>query len=232
MADQGEIVSPQVVEEDGALIRRIALIALLSVAVGFVIQGLILAAKLWGGADNATAGFAASLAQGVTWSVLVCVGVGIVTSVSKARPLLAGLLALLVAPLALALAKASQKVVAGLISAAEQEAALSLGMASSLKAVEYGVLGWLLAKLVQRSETRAGAYLGTGAGVGIVFGGAIAWFAHQAALTKGMAPGGAQVAAGLINEVVFPVGCAMVIYAGQLVGRSARLIESQRAPAG
>ena len=146
MADQGEIVSPQAVEEEGALIRRIAPIALLSVAVGFAIQGLILAAKLWGGVDNATAGFAASLAQGVTWSVLVCVGVGIVTSVSEARPLLAGLLALLVAPLALALAKASQKVVAGLISAAEQEAALSLGMASSLKAVEYGILGWMLAK--------------------------------------------------------------------------------------
>ena len=39
MADQGEIVSPQAVEEEGALIRRVALIALLSVAVGLPYKG-------------------------------------------------------------------------------------------------------------------------------------------------------------------------------------------------
>ena len=40
MAEQGEIVSLQAnVEEEGALIRRVALIALLSVAVGLPYKG-------------------------------------------------------------------------------------------------------------------------------------------------------------------------------------------------
>jgi len=214
-----------------ALVKRIALIALMSILLGFAFQGAILAVKLSGGAAPAATTVIADLAQGVTWSVLVCVGVGIVTSVSKARPLIAGLLSLLVAPLAVALAKSSQKVMAGLISAAEQEAMLSLSAMSSLKAVEYGFLGWLLARLVQKSEIRATRYFGTGAGIGAVFGGAIAWFGYQAALSKGIQPGAVQIAASLINEVLFPVGCAGVIYAGQLVGRSARLIEKAKAAA-
>ena len=108
-------------------------------------------------------------------------------------------------------------------------AMLSLSAMSSLKAVEYGVLGWMLARLVQKSEIRASRYFGTGALIGIVFGGAIAWIAYQAGLVKGLQPGPVQIAASLINEVLFPVGCSAVIYAGQLVGRSARLIEKAKA---
>lgn len=230
MTDQALVTSDDT-EQASALVRRIAFIALASIALGFAIQGLILAAKLWGGVMPATSTLIADVTQGITWSLLVCVGVGIVTSVSKARPLLAGALSLIVAPLAVALAKFSQKVMAGLVSAAEQEAMLSLSAMSSLKAVEYGVLGWLLARLVQTSEIRASRYFGTGALVGLVFGGAIAWIAYQAGLGKGLAPGPVQIVASLINEVLFPVGCAGVVYAGQLVGRSARLIEKAKAAA-
>lgn len=216
-------------DQASAMVRRVAFIALASIALGFLIQGLMLAAKLWGGAMPATATIIADVTQGITWSLLVCVGVGIVTSVSKARPLVAGLVSLLVAPLAVALAKSSQKVMAGLVSAAEQEAMLSLSAISILKAIEYGILGWLLARLVQKSETRASRYFGIGALIGLVFGGAIAFFGYQAALGKGIIPGVVPIVASLINEVLFPIGCSAVIYAGQLVGRSARLIEKAKA---
>jgi hypothetical protein len=218
-------------DQASALVRRIAYLALLSITLGFAIQGLILAAKLWGGTMPTTSTVIADVTNGVTWSLLVCVGVGIVTSVSKARPLVAGLVSLLVAPLAVAAAKFSQKVMGGLVSAAEQEAMLSLSAISSLRAVEYGVLGWMLARLVQKSEIRASRYFGTGALIGLVFGGAIAWIGYQAGLSKGLQPGTVQIVASLINEVLFPVGCSAVIYAGQLVGRSARLIEKAKAAA-
>ena len=38
-----------------------------------------------------------------------------------------------------------------------------------------------------------------------------------------------QVISGIINEVLFPIACSGIIYAGQLVGRSARLIEAAKA---
>lgn len=212
-----------------SLVRRVAFIALLSIGLGFAIQGLILASKLAGGISPATSTIIADFTNGITWSLLICVGVGIVTAVSKARPLVAGLVSLLVAPIAVAIAKSSQKVMAGLVSAAEQEAVLSLSAISALRAVEYGVLGWALARLVQKSEIRGTRYLGTGVAVGVVFGGAIAYLTFQVALAKGLPPGPVQIAASIINEVIFPIGCSAVIYASQLVGRSARLIEKANA---
>lgn len=216
-------------ESADSLIRRIAFIALASIVLGFAIQGLILAAKLSGGVFPATSTIISDMTNGITWSLLICVGVGIITAVSKARPVIAGLLALIVAPLAVALAKSSQKIMAGLVSAAEQEAMLSLSAISSLRAVEYGVLGWLLARLVQKSEIRASRYFSAGGAVGLIFGTTIAWFAYQAGISKGLYPSAVQIVSSVINEVIFPLGCAGVIYAGQLVGRSARAIEAAKA---
>jgi hypothetical protein len=232
MSDQPQVAQPlPTSHEASVLVRRIALIALLSVALGFGIQGLILAVRIAGGQSVGAVGVALTLAQGVTWSVLVCIGVGIATSISKARPMLAGLMSFLVAPLALAIAKSVQKMVAGLLTAVEQQAALSLSFASSVKALEYGLLGWLLARLAQRGELSAASYFGTGAAIGAFFGGTVAWLSYQAAIAKGMQMGPAQIGASLINEVVFPVGCALVVYAAQLVARSAKLMETQKAPA-
>lgn len=212
---------------DGAnlLIRRIAVIAMLSILLGFVIQSLILVAKLWGGVFPAGATIISDMTNGISWAVMICVGVAIITSQFKARPVLAGLLSLIAALLAVAIAKASQKTMAGLISAADQQAALSLSAISGLRAIEYGVLGWLLALLAQNAKPRASRYLGAGGAVGVVFGGAIAWFAYQAAIAKGMPYGTVQVVSSLINEVSFPLGCAGVVYAGQLMSRSTKLIE-------
>lgn len=213
----------------GALIRRIAFIAVAALVLGFAIQALILATKLSGGLFPATSSIVADATNGIAWSLLICVGVGIITAISKAKPVLAGLLSLMIAPLAVALAKSSQKIMSGLVSAAEQEAVLSLSAVSALRAIEYGVLGWALARLVQRTELRPSRYFGIGALVGLVFGGAIVFFGYQVAMTKGAPMGAVQVISGIINEVLFPIGCAGIIYAGQLVGRSARLIEAAKA---
>jgi len=209
-----------------AILKKIAILAFLSIALGFAIQGLILVAKLAAADDIAWANTVVGLTGGVTWALLVCTGVGIGTSIVRARPLLAGLIALVCAPIAIAFAKSSQKVMSGLMGAAEQEAVLSLGTISVLRAIEYGVLGWLLGRLVQTGVERSWPYVRVGAVIGVVFGGAIAALTYQAAVTKGLEPGAVQVASSIINEVIFPIGCAFVIYVGQLVGRSTKLLQS------
>jgi len=204
-------------------LRRIAIIALLAIVLGFLMQGLILAAKLLTGATFPGILLLVDIAQGVTWSFLVCLGVGIGTTILKARAELAGFLAALFAPISLALAKSSQKVMATLVGAAEQPAILSLATISTLRAVEYGILAWLLAKLTQRDIAPAAPYLGTGTGIGIVFGLPITWLTYNAAITNGAGLSTPQIATTLINEVAFPIGCSALIYIGQLVGRNIKV---------
>lgn len=204
-------------EDPRRILRRIALIALSAIALGFLMQGLILAVKLSSGAPFPGARFLVDLAQGVTWSFVVCAGVGIGTSIMKARAALVGLLAMVCAPLAIAMAKSSQKVMASVVGAVDQPAVLSLATISGLRAVEYGLLGWWLGTLARREISQAGPYLKAGGSLGVLFGGAIAALTYQVALSKGLTPQPPQILATVVNEVAFPIGCAFVIYIGQLV---------------
>ncbi|WP_309084464.1 hypothetical protein [Chelativorans sp.] len=214
----------QAATEAHLAIRRVALIAMLAIAFGFLMQALILTAKLLGGAAFPGVLLLVDLAQGVTWAFLVCLGVGIGTSILKARALLAGIIAALFAPISLAIAKSSQKVMATVLGAADQPALLPLATISVLRAIEYGILGWLLAKLTQKDVTKPMPYLGAGTAIGATFGLAISWLTYQAAVANGVSPGPPQIAATLLNEVVFPIGCAFLIYVGQSVGRSLKLV--------
>lgn len=205
-------------------LARVARVALLSIALGFAVQGAVLLLILWGGAE-----MGASLAQGaggVAWAVLVCTGVAVGTVVSKGRPLLAGVVGAAVAPASLALAKAGQKVMTGWLGAAQSEAVLSLGTASLIRAAEYGLLGWLLGRVVAAGEGRPERYLGPGAAMGLCFGGAVTVITWRAALVAGTPLSDAKLAATVVNEMLFPLGCAFVIFLGQQVGQSLKLIEA------
>ena len=208
-------------------VRQLATIAWLAIALGFVMQGLILAAKLVSGGSLSGAQLFLDIVQGVTWAFLVCVGLGIGTAITKVRPLLTGVLGLIGAPLAIGAAKASQQAVASLLDSVGQPAVLSLATISALKSVEYGVLGWLLGLLAQRQVARLTPYLLSGSVIGLVFGGGIAALSHHVALAKGLNPGLPQIVGSVVNEVVFPIGCSLVIYMGQLIGRHVNVTSSR-----
>ena len=216
-------------EKASLAIKRIGTIALLAIGLGFFMQGLILTAKLASGGSFPNITFLADLAQGVTWSFLVCSGVGIATTLAKARAALAGLIAFIFAPIAVAVAKGSQKVMAGLLNAAEQPAMLSLATVSTLRAIEYGLLGWLLATLIRKDESRAFPYIATGIAIGVIFGGAIVAISYQVALSKGVVMGAPQLAGSLVNEIGSPIGCALLIYIGQFVGRNVKILSAAKA---
>jgi len=201
-------------------LNRIALIALLAVGLGFVMQALVIVARLLGGGAFPGITLLADLAQTVTWSVIVCAGVAIGVSVSKARKALAGLMGLLFAPLALALAKASQRAMLAVIGVLEQPAALSLATVGVVRAFEYGLLAWLLAILTEKEVVRPGPYIGTGAAIGVSFGSVLFWLTWQASLAEGVEIALPQILGMIVNEIGAPAGCALLIYIGQLAGHS------------
>lgn len=205
-------------------VKLVALIAVLSILLGFAMQGLIILARLTSGGSTDGALFVADLAHGVSWSFLVCAGIGIGTALVRARAAIVGLIGLICAPIGMALAKSSQKVVSGIVGAASQPAVLSLATISLLRAIEYGILGWLLATLVRKGTPKARPFLLAGLGIGLVFGGAICALTFQIAASSGAPLEPPRIAATLVNEVAMPIGCAVVIYIGQLVSRGMRTI--------
>ena len=70
-------------------IRSIAFVAIAAIGLGFLMQGLIVLARLLAGGALPGAGLVADLASTVSWSVLVCTGVAIGVSLGKARAALA-----------------------------------------------------------------------------------------------------------------------------------------------
>lgn len=209
-------------------LRRVARIAVLAVALGFAMQGLILAVKLTGG-QPAASRIVIDVAGGVTWALLVCVGVGIATAIANGRPLLTGLLSFFFAPIALAVTKGFQKALAGWLGAAESQAVLSLGTIGVLRGVEYGFLGWLLGRLVLMDHSRLRPYLLAGSTIGLGFGGGITALTWWTAAGNGAPMAISALVTTLINEVAFPIGCALVIYLGQDVGRNLKIAQAEPA---
>lgn len=218
-----ETLDDQPITAERAL-RFVAIFAILSIALGFAMQGLIIIARLTSGGSTGSAQFIADMAHSVSWSALVCIGIGISTTLVRARASIVGLIGLIAAPIGLAFAKSSQKVVAGIVGASNQPAVLSLSTISILRAIEYGILGWLLATLVKKGVMRAMPFLTSGAVVGLIFGGAIAGLTFYVAASSGNPLPPPRIAATLVNEIALPFGCAVVIYVGQLISRSMRVI--------
>jgi hypothetical protein len=194
--------------------QRIAGLAALSVALGFGVQALVLAAKMLAGAYVPQAVLLVDVASGVAWSVVVCLGTSLGVTAARGRTALAGLVAALFAPLAVAAAKAANQAMAAAIGIILKPGVVPLVALAGLKSLEYGVLGYLLARLSFRDEDRLRPYVLTGLGIGLLFGAA----ALGLRLWAGTATA-ADIAAAAINEAVFPVGCAAVVYAGRMMGR-------------
>lgn len=86
-------------------------------------------------------------------------------------------------------------------------------MFAGIKAIEYGWLGMLLGRIGQRLNAGAATYGGAGLATGAIFGGWVVSLLYPLALPAMIARG--------VNEVLFPVGCALVIYVADAIDRRA-----------
>jgi hypothetical protein len=115
----------------------------------------------------------------------------------------------------LASAKAVEKVMIAIMEASQTPAILSLELVGVVRAAEYGLLALMLTLLTERRAVRFRPYVLAGLTVGAVFGGLVTGLT----LLAGAPSGPIAVATLLAKEV----GCAIVIFLGQMVSRSFRL---------
>ncbi len=198
---------------------QILRVAWMSILLGVALEILILVLAAYSNtAGTSPKPFIADLAQKVSWGFLVCVGLAFGGTASKAREGVMGLLGLISAPLGFGVARSVHKGVLAALGIAGAGGGFPF-LVAALKALEYGVLGAAVGRLSKRKDgtgSPLSAYLLAGSAIGLTFGLGITAVLLQAApkaptLVDGLAKG--------INEVVFPIGCSLVLYASGVLGK-------------
>lgn len=198
----------------GAKLLRAAWLAIL---LGFVMEALLLLFAAGFGIFPGLKPIAADLVRQVSWSTFVCVGLALGTAASQARAPLMGILGLLAAPLAFTVSRGlHQGAVKTLEIAGSGAGAPPVLLLAVLKAVEYACLGVAIGWIGRRAWGGATAHVATGLLVGLLFGGTIV------ALTYRTSPeplATADLISRGANEILFPVGCSLVLFAATALGK-------------
>ena len=182
--------------------------AWMSVALGVTLQLVALTIILCFGRSAAPGAFVADLTQKVTWSVFVCVGLTLGAAAARAMPVPTGLIGLLAAPAAFVIAKTAHKWVQEMLKLAPgAEGVPAAATLAAIKGLEYAVFGWMLARLVRSERRGLARFALIGAAVGAVFGALLLWMTLAGSAVR---PAAVQLTAKAVNELLFPVGCAMV----------------------
>lgn len=212
-----EIAAPTSLEsESGVFWRRIAHAAWLSVALGLTLEILVLATVGVFANLPARVLVLAEAVQKTSWSLLVCLGITCGLAVHKARPAAMGALGFVAGPLAFLAAHALQKIVLDVLSNASGARAPALLVAAVSRAVEYGCFGLLLGWISRRPRSTLATYLAGGLAIGLAFQAVN----FAVASIQSSWPARASDWIGLeLNGILFPVGCACVLYTTQALTR-------------
>ena len=189
--------------------------AWLAIALGIAMEGLLLLLGAGLGKSLGLGSIVADLVKNVSWSVLVCGGLALGTTIAKARVPVMGFLGLLAAPTAFELSRALHKgTLEAMASTGGGGEVLSPILVGVIKGVEYGCLGLAIAWVGQRPWGGLAAHIGVGLIVGLVFGGTIV------ALTMSSTPppAAAEAFSVGVNEVIFPIGCSLVLFSAGALG--------------
>jgi hypothetical protein len=191
-------------------------VAWLAIALGMAMEGLLLLIGAGLGESLGLGSIVADLVGNVAWSVFVCCGLAVGTAVAKARARYMGLLGFLAAPTAFEVSRALHKgTLEALATTGGGHEALSPILLGVIKGVEYGCLGLAVAWVGQRPWGGAAAHVAVGLLVGLIFGGTIV------VLTMGSTPPppAADVLSVGVNEVIFPIGCSLVLFSAGALGQ-------------
>jgi hypothetical protein len=126
-----------------------------------------------------------------------------------------GVTGLLAAPVALNVANMLQKGIAEALGVAGPAGGMAPLGVMVIKAAEYGCLGAALGWIGRRAWGGALEHLGIGLITGLAFGAATLALAAQSAPQPLRAD--AFVVRG-VNELLFPIGCALAVYAATVLG--------------
>lgn len=200
--------------------RTLLRVAWLAILLGLLIQLILLIAAVAQGQEPSWVVQLADAARSVSWATLVCVGVALGRAIPGNRVANMGLLGLLSGPMAFQVAKVVHRGVNESLKVAPAVAALSPMTVGLIKALEYGSLGVLVAWVSRRRWGTLGGHLSVGLGVGLLFGILVYRLTNAASMaSQGLALPSDKVLSIFINETVFPMGCALVLYASDAMRR-------------
>jgi hypothetical protein len=188
-------------------------VAWLAILLGLLLQLVLLLIAAGFGTVAGPGSLVAQTFRNVSWSLLVCVGVALGRVAAKGRVPVEGVTGLLAAPLALTAANTVQKGVAEALNVAGAPAGPTPLWVLALKAAEYGWLGLALGWVGRRAWRNALGHVAAGLVTGIVFGGALLTLTVLAA-----SPPLPSLLAKGVNELLFPVGCALVVFIAEVLG--------------
>jgi hypothetical protein len=195
---------------------QILRVAWLSIALGLLLELVLVVYALASGQAGRPQPFLTDLVQKVSWGFIVCVGVAFGTTAAKAPEAKAGLLGLVSAPLGFLVARSLHKALSEALGVVGAVAGVSPFLIGGLKGVQYGLFGAVLAWLGQQTWGRLGAHLGAGLAFGVTFGLTLLLMMEIGAPSP--TPPVGLISRGL-NELIFPVGCAAVVYASSVLGK-------------
>jgi hypothetical protein len=181
-----------------------------------------LALEVWlvflSGALDSHADARAALAdavQKISWSVSVCAGLTLGTATARSvRPVTMALLGALSAPAAFLVAKIIHRAVTQSLGLAASVGPSPLVVAT-IRTVEYGALGLVAGKLAIKPWAGIWTHAAVGLANGAVFGGALLAYVVAPAAASLSA---AQIAGIAVNELLYPAGCAVILFSAQALG--------------
>ena len=215
---------PPEVDHEAHGLRRILRLCWLAIGLGLLVQVLIVIAKMSVGAPFPGIRWLPDLLGGITWALIVCAGVGLGVAAGEARKAVMGALGLISATLAFLAAKGVQRAVQAFMDAPADRIAPVFYATAVVRTVEYAALGFALGWLLSRPGKGAASFALTGFAVGLIFGGVTLWLN----MTMG-SPKPPQLAALAVNELLFPVGCAVVIFLASRAGRMVATLQDRGA---
>jgi hypothetical protein len=198
--------------------RTAAILTVLALFPALLIEVLIAGTRTM--FDRQTSGLLSETAGGITWALLVCFGVAAGSALSQASEAVAGAIAFIATPLALVTAKAVQGGVSEFLG--QQAPGLPPGLAiiAAVKACEYGTLAFVLARLAHRGVDAVAPHLLVGLAIAATFGTALTAIATAMPDPNLGIP---QIATTAVNELLFPIGCVLVV----LLTRTASVSDGQ-----
>jgi hypothetical protein len=179
----------------------------LSLALAATLELLLVVDAAATGAIEGAGPFLLDLVQKLPWAVIVCTGVWLGLEVGRRRPVAVGLAGLLSAPIASLLARSVAETVHTVAFATAP--AVGPFLIASIKGTQYACLGFALGWLGLRAWARAHHHAAAGLVAGLLFGGVLL------VLTVVNSPESAslaQVGGWVINELLFPVGCSLIVF--------------------
>jgi len=201
-------------EDDlGKTLLRVAWTAVLF---GLALEALILLIAAEFGTLKSYKPFVADLGYKVSWSVTVCIGLAIGTVALQRQTLVMGLLGLIAGPIGFYVARAVHKGTLQAFDLAADNPGFNPIFVATLKGLEYGVLGAALGFIQKKEWGGALAHGIAGAAVGLVFGSIIVYVIMTSALKPIPHP---ALVGRAVNELLFPVGCSLVLYAAEVMGK-------------